>query len=431
MAVQTAVTQDPYLTFVLSTEQRDLLLSVGQLPREFARPIGLAARTRDGFEVTMPLVDVAQVVGSLERRIWDVKNRKLAREIRGVCTYLEDQAKAYISDNLDEVQSWFEQHSPGHAVANDLLALLDEMDLYDEDEDEITFDDLVESVFNDPELISMVDRFLDSLGHVPLPEVGGLSPAQFLALVSSQWNLEDSIVRLNDGLVLDDLARAPLFLDARTLLRAVRDGRAIPATADGRFRREFVLHVLPQLPWVEMWRLRTRKTKPILKELDAFPIPLLRTVLDAAGLIEEEDRFIKVTEHGELLLDDERVGMLYCAVFQAFFQGTCLADLDPFGPHDSLQEMIGYSLFRLSNLGSKWYALDKFVDRILADPVKWDLELLQPKSREAVLRARIIEPLKAFGLLEMRGKSGKKGKAGQLKFRKTPLVDRFLSFRFD
>lgn len=431
MAVQTAVTHDPHLTFVLSTEQRDLLLSVGQLPQEFSRPIGLAARTRDGFEVTMPLLDVALLVEWLEERMWNVKNKKRAREIKALRTFLEDRAKAYIDDNLDKVQSWFEGHNPVHPAANRLLAFLDELDLYDEDDDEIPFDELVQSVFNDPELISMVDRFVDSLGQTPIPEVGGLPLSQVLKLIASQWVLEDSAVHLNDGLTLDDLARAPLFLDARTLLRAIHDEGPVPTTSNGRFRREFVLHVLPHLPWVGRWMLRTHKTKPVLKEQDAFPIPVLRTVLKAAGLIEEEDRLIKVTEHGEWLLDDERVGMLYCAVFHAFFQETCLADLDGLDPCDSLQETMGYSLFRLSNLGSKWYALDKFLDRILADPAKWDLEMLGPRSREAVLCARIVEPLEAFGLLDTRGQSGKKGKTGQLKFRKTSLVDRFLTFRFD
>jgi hypothetical protein len=121
VAVQTAVRQDPHLTFMLSTEQRELILSVAQLPPEFSRTIGLAARTRDEFEVTMPLLGVAQIVDWLEQSVWDVKNRKSARQIKGVCTYLEDQAKAYISHNLEEVQRWHEQHHPEHAAVNHLL----------------------------------------------------------------------------------------------------------------------------------------------------------------------------------------------------------------------------------------------------------------------------------------------------------------------
>jgi hypothetical protein len=191
------------------------------------------------------------------------------------------------------------------------------------------------------------------------------------------------------------------------------------------------MHVLPDLPWAAQCMSRSRQAKPILKEQDAFPIHVLRIVLEASGLLEEEDGLIDVTEHGAWLLDDDRVGMLYCVVFWAFFQEISLAELDGLSSCESLQETIGYSLFGLSSLSSKWYALDKLVDRILTDVAKWDLEILQPKKREAVLWARLFEPLLGFGLLESRGQSGKKGKPAQLRFRKTPLVEQFLTFLFD
>jgi hypothetical protein len=258
----------------------------------------------------------------------------------------------------------------------------------------------------------------------------GLTLGHFYRL-ATDWDGEKAAVRLNAHLDLADVAEAPFFRTARSLLQAlVEAGGNTKATPKGNLNRKFVTALAAQLPAGEEGYASALEYfgKRQVNEQDARGIHIARVVLTCARFIAREHTTIRITHQGRLLLPDDRAGELYERLFRAFFRTFNLAYLDGLPVGGDYQNLVGLGLFYLHTFSDQWRKVEYVGDLLAPRPLLPELADLPESTKPYLIpRSRLLRPLEWFGLVEFRV-VGKKGYTDIEEVRKTPLFDRFISF---
>lgn len=266
------------------------------------------------------------------------------------------------------------------------------------------------------------------------PEMGGLSPNQVAQLIHFDWDNPNNPIKLNDRLLFSDLQNAEFLLNTRIFLQALQGSKGPTATAKGNLNRKFVSQMLEKMHWPDGYLEQLRKYNKVVNEHDVFPLHIIRTVCECAGLMQKRKTSFVITTKAKRLLTDEQIGSLYALLFHMFFRKFNLAYLDRLPDYPGIQSTIAYSLYRLGKVAKTWQPIESLLTDILLPNVLRAIEDGVPVYREVSwpIEKRLILPLEEFGLVECRYES----KADRLypalaAVKLTELFSKFIHFEFN
>jgi hypothetical protein len=254
-------------------------------------------------------------------------------------------------------------------------------------------------------------------------------------LLKADWNAPNSPIQLADDLSLEEVKHVLFFDQARQFLRLLEENKGAPLTATGNLNRAYVAQMIEKLDWLK------RYAKPLLEgglckvinEGDIMPLGVLHGVCEFGRLIHKRRNRVFLTNQARDLLADAQAGSLYRRLFLTLFRNFSLDFLSRFQPTPFVQHTIAVILWRLQLVASDWTALDHLPREVFLNSVGEQVRAasIWPEVESAVLRDEIVHPLLWFGLLECDHIADECQRQGAiLKFRKTPLFDRFLSFMY-
>jgi hypothetical protein len=282
------------------------------------------------------------------------------------------------------------------------------------------------------EMNSRIGGIMDRFNQRPADAMGGLSPHQVELLLQQDWGQEEGPLVLNRGLSLEELARSRDLRNTRTFLRLLVEEDGTKLTTSGNLNRAFVRRMMDEGDWVWFRAMAPEEIRQVWNEGDFFSLHKLRVLADLAGLIRKfKGRFV-VTKKGRKLLDDEGAGELFALLFETQFRKMNLAYLDrhPAGPE--LQRSIGYSLFHLGEAARDWRTPEELVKPLLLPYVLEALPQLPSRLMrpDLILRARVLDVLEGFGLLEMEERPGRDPWLPERRYRTAPLYGRFIALNW-
>lgn len=282
------------------------------------------------------------------------------------------------------------------------------------------------------ELQSAVGAASEAYNRRPQEELGGLSPLQVQRLLSSDWAAPGGALSLDEGLPLETLAGARTLLNAREFLRALRDAGGTRATAAGNLNRKFVAAMVEEMTWPAGFSEGLYEYNKVVNEEDAFPLHVVRLLLDLAGLIKRRKGAFSVTRRGEKLLDETRAGELFARLFRVQFRKMNLGYLDRAPEVPGFQQTVAYSFYHFGRAGVAWSKPAALAPAVILPAVQEQIPRAEYVDYGGlILETRLLRPLERFGLVESREVPGRLPRFPGHEYRKTPLYDRFLLFRLD
>lgn len=244
----------------------------------------------------------------------------------------------------------------------------------------------------------------DRRNSTPDPEMGGLSPAQVDNLIYSSWGEKGSLVQFDNQLALEILNTSTFFRQARLLLQAVVDAGGVKATSGKNLNRKFVEDLTRRIASKpEQKRLFEYYKK--LNEQDARDIHMARIVCQEAKMLRLHRGAFVVSKPKQIFLDEMHAGMLFRFLFVAYYRQFNIAYLYRYGPDaESVQQCIGYSLFRVGALAGDWIPVKGLASLILLPAVirhvKTQIGDNSFFKLDDVLEMHVLRPLLDWGFLE-------------------------------
>jgi hypothetical protein len=275
-----------------------------------------------------------------------------------------------------------------------------------------------------------LDRRMSEYNAAPQAALAGLSPLQVAALLSGDW-VSTGALRTDPGIPAAELAGADFLEVARLLLLAARDEGPLPATATGNLSRRTVAALLERMPRSPELEYALEPLGVVRNEQDLFLLHVPRVVLGVAGLLIRRKGF-RITRRGRELLEEARAGELFAELFRTHFRGFNLAYLSRGPEEPGIQRTVAVSLFLLGRHAGEWAGAETLAERVLlpdaADPTARVDDPYRADAVRWLVAARLLHPLRRFGLLERRLVGEGPEWQRRTEFRKTPLFDRFLRF---
>jgi hypothetical protein len=162
----------------------------------------------------------------------------------------------------------------------------------------------------------------------------------------------------------------------------------------------------------------------IVNEADLPTLHFLRVAAQQAGLLRKLRGKLFVTKQGKAVLD-HHVPDLLARLFHATFWRTNLGQFDRAAHPSWPQSHVGIVLWSLATAAREWDLGDRLV-RLCTVPTSEMIPF--PALLRAAFHWRVLNPLVQFGLMERRERATEYGFPDH-EFRKSPLFERFLSFR--
>ena len=137
----------------------------------------------------------------------------------------------------------------------------------------------------------------------PDPEMGNLSPEQVSRLIYFPWEKETFPIKFNKELTHSELKDSIFLTNAITFLKTLIELKnENTATVKGNLNRKIVKIVFDKLIIDEDDREFTLKYNKVINEIDIFPLHIIRTVCESAGLIfQTKNRFLFLEDKQHLL----------------------------------------------------------------------------------------------------------------------------------
>lgn len=298
--------------------------------------------------------------------------------------------------------------------------------------------DALNDLMRDRPLASMaeVQSFLEAEVRAyntrPQRELGGLSPLDMSQLLAGDWVTSGALI-VNSELGPNEIGDPVYLANALALLTMLRDEGPAKATAAGNLSRDFVTRMLPRMRWQEGYLADVRRMNKVINESDVWPLEMTRHLLLIAGLVHRRKGF-RISPAGRALVDDARRGELFGLLFRTFFRKFDLRAMDRTDGNVGLQHTIAFTFWKLRGAAGAWMTPAHLADVAWLESAK-DPPLNNPllpdsDRREWNFKARVIEPLIGFGLMESRDLPAEEPWQRPIEVRKTPLYDRALQFRF-
>jgi len=253
------------------------------------------------------------------------------------------------------------------------------------------------------------------------------------SLLDADWNAPNSPIQLADDLTLDDVKHVLFFDQARQFLRLMDENKGAPLTATGNLNRAYVAQMMDKMDWPRrlMAKLLSGGLFKVVSENDVQPLVVIHGVCEYGKLIGKRGSRAFVTSKGRELLADAQAGHLYRQLFYTMFRNFDLGYLSIYMPTPAVQDAMAVILWCLQLAANDWTPLDQLPGKVFPNFVRAHVRAVSPSPdvETWVLQGEVLRPLLWFGLLE--GDHDEElyhGPDAILKYRKTPLFDRFLSF---
>lgn len=251
------------------------------------------------------------------------------------------------------------------------------------------------------------DKSLAALRHPPSPLVGP--------------------IRLAADFSPDEIGKSAVARNALILLHSASVGLGLKLTATGNLSREVVAEMRDLFTWPSFDKAKAFRLHKVVNEPDFLPLFFVRHIVEASRLLRQCKGHLRMTRAGRRMLEDPDRQALQATLFHVTLWGLDLGYLGRGLHKDWPQCDIGIVLWSLSVSANDWQTSHRLT-RMCTVPTKGVLES-QWDSGTGAMEAKILRPLRWFGLLEYRQEDVPGSRFEKARFyRKSPLFDRFLSF---
>jgi hypothetical protein len=250
-----------------------------------------------------------------------------------------------------------------------------------------------------------------------------LDPRGLLALCESPER-SGAAVRLASDFSKEEIALSWMATNVMRLVRFAAAASGLKLTATGNLARSVVTDLRNALEWQDDRVAMTFEVSKVVNEADLSPLHFLRLTAQEAGLLRKLRGKLIVTKHGKALLDHHSPALL-ATLFHAAFWRLNLGYFDRAAHPSWPQSHIGIVLWSLASAARNWDPGNRLV-RLCTVPTSEIIAF--PALVRAAFHWRVLDPLVQFGLMERRERATSPA-FREYEFRKSPLFDRFLSFR--
>ncbi len=262
---------------------------------------------------------------------------------------------------------------------------------------------------------------------------GGLEPVRKLLeresvlALGKEPSAENLALRLATDLTEAELAGSAFVRNALVLLGEIGGEETVWTTNDGRLNKTGVARMRALMSWPGMEAAEQFRAGKSYYEQQVGELHLLRSVTAMAGLMEPAGLWFELTPVGRMMLEPGSRGALLALLFRQAFWHSDLSQHVSGRPRKLPgwwpQGDIGAVLWSISAVAADWQnaATLTALCTVADDTVPTGAQ----RSQAATMFARhILDPLRWFGLVEYLGPEV----SLDVRWRKTPLFDRFLSF---
>jgi len=275
---------------------------------------------------------------------------------------------------------------------------------------------------------------LNALGPVFIEMTGGLNPNQLFDLLMCEWEKNDGPMQLNRDLTKKDLGDSILFHNARTMLLKAQKEDGLGITQTGNLQRKPISELIPDCIWPDGYLEAVKQHNKKVNEHDIWLLHISRIMLQASGLIRKHKGKLKAVKlHAELSLSSNS-GELYWELFSVYFKKINISYLsNNMFDYPNVQENVPFALYRLHKLADDWVSITELKEKIFLPMAYNDIAeqtrlFMKP---EWFVYSLMLKPLELFGLIETRTNTDEPEPSYLPdQCRKTPLFDKFISFRF-
>ncbi len=268
----------------------------------------------------------------------------------------------------------------------------------------------------------------EEYNHTPQEDLVGLAPAQVHWLLEADWTDPAGPLRINTDLDLAAVEASPLLRDLRRLIEVAAGRRGLPATTSGNLKVRVVAQFLDQFETAASDRAVLQLGDRCWEE-DVPAVHRVRILADLAGLIELRGARFEATDLGRELLQPERSGELFAALFRANFDALSL-DYLALLPWPELQGQIAVTLFGLSRIQRPATAVELFHSAVLPFARAAAPDRIGPGYGANYLAAHVLAPLVQMNLVQSSGSLDGMDDEDAV-YMKTPFFDEFLHFDLD
>jgi len=391
------------VTFVLKPEEQRLILTEAiAIDDEILGKLRVGIREKQGIRFTLPENDFEDLLDGLASEA----NHATPQRVRRQFERLYDR----LNVPLTEDDEFDEEALPLPPLPPDAAEPLRELMQRSASLSKKQFDAEVEKI-----LTATLER--------PREELCGLSFSQIGLLLASDWKSKDSIVRLDEKLPLAAVQNARFFHNARLLLQNISEAGRVKATGGGNLNRKFVYQMLDVIQLRPAY-FDPREIRKAINEVNVLPLYLARIVAGFANLIRVEKGYFVLRPKGVKLLKENKAGDLYKQLFTTFFRKLNLSILDVEWDFPEVQDTLAFSLYALAKQADDWTSVEDLLEKAFLPGIAAAMPELSYGGSMGwwILRHRILLPLNDFGLLEIDGEDE------DMRVKKTPLFDRFISF---
>ena len=274
-------------------------------------------------------------------------------------------------------------------------------------------------------------------GLLQNPEVrrwlNGIEPAWTMLEFNSFNGLHDEpsasnhAIRLEPNLADPDISGSAIVANALILLRRAAETDGLKLTATGNLSRALVEEMCGIMEWPGYDKDELFGFHKVINEPEFLPLHFIRILTQTAMLFRTYRGKLVATPLGRKILNGEQHGPLQALLFHVAFWRLNLGYFDRYAVDTWPQNEVGVVLWSLSASAHDWLPRETLT-RLCASPVIGVLES-QWDFGSSAMEARILRPLRWFGLLEARNQEKSPTEfVGSRLYRKAPLFDRFLQF---
>ena len=252
-----------------------------------------------------------------------------------------------------------------------------------------------------------------------------LEPESALAL-RTEPAADNATLRLAAELPDEAFAESAFVRNALIALELISNEFLPRFTEKGHFGRDMVAAMREAMTWPGMEATEQYRTGKALREGDVWELHLLHRLMELAGLMDGRAFLGQLTPLGHEMREPGRRGALQALLFRHLFWHADLSEFVetfPRGlPGRWPQDDMGVILWGLSNVAGEWQSVDTL--RALTAVRDDAVAKMHWNAEGTMFAGRVLQPLRWFGLVEYHGPPER----FEVGWRKTPLLDRFLSF---
>lgn len=233
------------------------------------------------------------------------------------------------------------------------------------------------------------------------------------------------VTMLNESLGASDLSGSPMCVNAmKVLTRASEDG-GITLTKSGAFYRKFVTWAAEDFGWPDYEAEKLYVVNKVLNEPDFPPLAIMHELLLGARLLRHYKGKALPTKAGMAMIGD--YGALQAELFDSFFLALEHGAYERF-PIEYEDADLVHFLGVIHNRLGDWVPLTELAGWCLPLDLITSYRFSPVQDASFYLFSRLIRPLLWFGMIEQMPTEDR-FRIEDRQYRKTPLFDRFLSFK--